>query len=189
MRGRRLGRSAASGRSARRQHRSACAALSRAECSASPLPFAVTASRGSYSKTLVTRYVPSPTTIPPTGASAEPRSGVHDVARDHPLAFCGPRVSVTIASPLFTAPRTASSSLDARCVELVDRGQDAQRRAHRALGIVFVRDRRTEDRHDRVADELLHRAAEPSISCFTRAWYGRRRRADVLRIGLLGRRR
>ena len=31
---------------------------------------------------------------------------------------------------------------------------------NRALRIVFARDRRTEDRHDSVADELLDRAAE-----------------------------
>ena len=36
---------------------------------------------------------------------------------------------------------------------------DRERGADRALGIVLVRDRRAEDRHDRVADELLDGAA------------------------------
>jgi hypothetical protein len=33
------------------------------------------------------------------------------------------------------------------------------RGTHGTLGVVLVRDRRTEERHDCVADELLHRAA------------------------------
>jgi hypothetical protein len=36
---------------------------------------------------------------------------------------------------------------------------DRERRAHRALWVVLVRDRRAEHRHDRIADELLHCAA------------------------------
>ena len=45
-------------------------------------------------------------------------------------------------------------------VQLVDRVEDAESRADGALGVVLVRDRRAEDRHHRVADELLDRAAE-----------------------------
>ena len=37
---------------------------------------------------------------------------------------------------------------------------DGERRSHCALGVVLVRDRGAEHRHHRVADELLHRAAE-----------------------------
>ena len=44
-------------------------------------------------------------------------------------------------------------------VQLGDRVADRERRADRALGVVLVRDRRAEQRHHRVADELLHRAA------------------------------
>ena len=36
---------------------------------------------------------------------------------------------------------------------------DRERRADRSLGIVLVRGRRAEESHDRVADELLDRAA------------------------------
>ena len=43
---------------------------------------------------------------------------------------------------------------------LGERVADRERRAHRALGVVLVRDRRAEHRHDGVADELLDRAAE-----------------------------
>ena len=37
---------------------------------------------------------------------------------------------------------------------------DRERRAHGSLGVVLVRDRGAEERHHRVADELLHRAPE-----------------------------
>ena len=63
---------------------------------------------------------------------------------------------------------------------------DRERRAHRALGIVLVRDRRAEHRHHRVADELLHGAAallelgaQPLV---VRA----QDRLDVLRVERLG---
>ena len=44
-------------------------------------------------------------------------------------------------------------------VQLVDAFEDTQAGADGALGIVAVGDRRPEDRHDRVADELLEHAA------------------------------
>ena len=53
-----------------------------------------------------------------------------------------------------TAIRTSTSRLGERVA-------DRERRAHRPLGIVLVRDRRAEDGHDGVADELLDRAAVP----------------------------
>ena len=46
-----------------------------------------------------------------------------------------------------------------RGVELGHRGDEVERSAHRALGVVLVRDRRPPHRHHRVADELLDRAA------------------------------
>ena len=45
-------------------------------------------------------------------------------------------------------------------VQLVDRVEDAEAGADGALGVVLVCDRRAEDRHHGVADELLDRAAE-----------------------------
>ena len=56
--------------------------------------------------------------------------------------------SVTSASPVVIPMRSSISVLDC---ELADR----ERRTHRALGVVLVRDRCAEERHDRVADELL----------------------------------
>jgi hypothetical protein len=38
---------------------------------------------------------------------------------------------------------------------------DRKRSPHSALRVVLVRDRRAEDRHDGIADELLDRTAEP----------------------------
>jgi hypothetical protein len=70
----------------------------------------------------------------------------------------GRRVEATTASPVLTAMRTCRSS--AGClVQLLDRVADASAAARRAR-VVLVRDGRAEDGHDRVADELLHRAAE-----------------------------
>ncbi len=56
------------------------------------------------------------------------------------------------ASPVVTPTRSSSPSSSANIA-------DRERRAHRALGIVLVCDRRAEQRHHRVADELLDRAA------------------------------
>ena len=44
-------------------------------------------------------------------------------------------------------------------IQLVNAFENTQARADRALGVVSVRDRRAEHRHDRVADELLEHAA------------------------------
>src|SRR5207245_8805321 len=45
-------------------------------------------------------------------------------------------------------------------VQLGDRLLHGERRAYRPFGVVLVSDRRAEDRHDRVADVLVDRAAE-----------------------------
>ena len=47
---------------------------------------------------------------------------------------------------------------------------DRERGADGPLGIVLVRDRRAEDRHHRVADELLDRAAAALDLARRRAW-------------------
>ena len=69
---------------------------------------------------------------------------------------------------------------------LADRVADRERRAHRALGVVLVRDRRAEDGHHRVADELLDRAAVPLDLGAQLRVVRRERRADVLRVEPLG---
>src|SRR6202035_449652 len=50
----------------------------------------------------------------------------------------------------------ADASLE---VELLDLGERREAGAHGALGVVLVRERDSEGGHDRVAGELLHRAA------------------------------
>ena len=86
---------------------------------------------------------------------------VDDVARDHALALrrVGRRARRR-ASPVLTAMRTCRSSAGLASFSSWTASRDRERSAHRTLGIVLVRDRRAEDGHDRVADELLHGAAE-----------------------------
>ena len=63
---------------------------------------------------------------------------------------------------------------------------DGERSADGALGIVFVRDRGAEHRHHRIADELLHRAAE-ALELVAQARVVRaEQRPHLLRIHLLG---
>ena len=46
-------------------------------------------------------------------------------------------------------------------VQLLDPFERVERGANGALGVIVVREGRAEHRHHRVADELLHHAAEP----------------------------
>ena len=159
-------------------------------CSASPLPFAVTGSRGSYSKSFSRHSVRALADDDAADGRMLLQScrGVHDVARDHSFSFRGPRAQCDHRLAAVHGPANCEFEIWMLGVELVDRGQDAQRRVHRALGIVFVRDRRTEDRHDSIADELLHRPAEPLDLLLHTRVVRTQTRADILRIGLLGRR-
>ena len=88
------------------------------------------------------------------GRRLQPRRGVDDVARGDPLARLG--------SGAERDERLAGRDPDADLELAVrrERVADRERRAHGALGIVLVRDRRAEDGHHRVADELLDGAAE-----------------------------
>jgi hypothetical protein len=63
---------------------------------------------------------------------------------------------------------------------------DRNRCTDRALRIVLVRNRGAEERHDGVADELLHSAAEALELQTQAAVIGRKERAHVLRVELLG---
>ena len=86
--------------------------------------------------------------------------GVHDVARGHPLA--PGRVGAEDDERLARVHAHAHVEVErgVGLVHLGDRRPDGERRPHRPLGVVLVRDRCPEHRHHRVADELLHRAAE-----------------------------
>ena len=90
-----------------------------------------------------------------TGAAVCAGGGIHDVAGSHSLTFqrsrcehneCLPGVDGNSRPQLFAAVAHPVA--------------DRQGRAHRAFWIVLVGDGRAEQRHHRVADELLHRAAE-----------------------------
>ena len=83
-----------------------------------------------------------------------PRRGVDDVAGRHAFSRVGSRVE--------RDERLARGDADAHLelTVLGERFADRQRRPNGSLRVVLVRDRRAEDGHDRVADELLDRSAE-----------------------------
>ena len=119
-----------------------------------------------------------------TGAAVCSRAAVFTTSPDdHPLALAGRAPSATSASPVLTAVRICE--VLARSIAVADR----ERRAHGALGVVLVRDRRAEHRHHRVADELLDRAAV-ALELGAQARVVRREhRAHVLRVEPFGARR
>ncbi len=88
------------------------------------------------------------------GGGLEPSGGVDDVAGCHALAALG----------LCVEPdeRLARGDPDPQLETFLEREVvNGERRPHGPLGIVFVRDRCAEQRHNRVPDELLHRASVP----------------------------
>ena len=108
----------------------------------------------------------------------QPRGRVDDVAGDHRVALAGLRSE--------RDERLAGVDGGADLQLLADRVADRERRPHRALGVVLVRDRRAEDGHHRVADELLDRAAVPLELGAELRVVGGERRADVLRVEPFG---
>ena len=87
------------------------------------------------------------------GRALEACGGVHDVTGNHRLAEVRPGIQ--------RHDRLAGIDGDAEVESFLVLGPvaDGERRAHRSLGIVAVRDRSAEQAHHRVADELLHHAA------------------------------
>ena len=71
-------------------------------------------------------------------------------------------------------------------VQLGDRLQDGERSPHRPLGVVLVRHGRSEDGHDRVADELLHRASVGLDLLSQAGVVGAQACSHVLGVSLLG---
>ena len=76
--------------------------------------------------------------------------------------------TLTSASPVLTATRSVDPSCRAA------RGPGSPGRPDGAFGIVLMGDRRAEDRHHGVADELLDGAAVALDVACAAAWYGRR---------------
>jgi hypothetical protein len=86
---------------------------------------------------------------------------VHDVAGDHGLAVAGTGVERHDRLAGVHGNPGLEVQLGVGRVELGERLPDRERGADGALCVVAVGERRAEDGHDRVADELLHEAAEP----------------------------
>ena len=114
----------------------------------------------------------------------KPRRSVDDVAGHHALALLRPRTKRHERLPGVDADAELELGL---LVE--DPVTDRERGAYGALCVVLVRHRRSEDRHHRIADELLYRAAEALELVPQAGVVGAEQRAHLLRIHLLGARR
>ena len=90
----------------------------------------------------------------------EARGRVHHVTRGDALALARSRADDHERFARVDADADLQIQPLVLGVQLVDRAADGERCANGSLRIVLVRDRRAEQRDDRVADELLDRAAE-----------------------------
>ncbi len=109
---------------------------------------------------------------------------VDDVARDDALAAL--RARTERDDGLAGRDRGAHGELETFLAELLDRLEDPEPGADRALGVVLVGDGSPEDGHDRVADELLDGPAEPLDVGLHPLVVGAQRRPHVLRVGPVG---
>ena len=94
------------------------------------------------------------------------RRGVDDVAGEHRLSERGPRAERYDR----LAGVDGDPDLQVATRELAGAVADHERGPHRALRVVAVRERRAEDAHHRVADELLDDPPNDPISRRTRSW-------------------
>ena len=85
------------------------------------------------------------------------RRGVDHVAGDHALPVGAERHGRLAGEHACAQPQLGSPACVPRSATAAD---EVERRADSPLGVVLVRDRSPPDGHDRVPDELLHRAAE-----------------------------
>ena len=115
----------------------------------------------------------------------EARGGVDDVTGRHAFALLRPggerdhRLAGRHADPHVQAEGRVGR------VQLAQGVSCGYRRAHGALGVVLVRQRRAEEGHDGVADELLHGAAVALELGLHPGVVGRQHPADVLGVELL----
>ena len=107
------------------------------------------------------------------------RRGVDDIARCHPRAVSRTRIQRDECLP----GRDADTQLDPVLDGIVT---DRQRGTDGALGIVLSRDRRTEQRHHRIADEFLDGSAVTLELVAQAGVIGRQDRLDVFRIEPFG---
>ncbi len=149
-------------------------------------PLAATGSSGSNADRALRR--PHRRGIDDDGAdrrcALQARRRVDDVARDHALPALRSR-------PERDDRRTcrhcrAHGDVETLLPQLRHRLEDPERGPNGPLGVVLVRDRSSEHGHDGVADELLHRAAEPLDVGFDPFVVRTERGADVLGVGAVG---
>jgi hypothetical protein len=95
------------------------------------------------------------------GGRLQPGRGIHNISRGHPLPLDRSRVQGDEGLPGGHSDPDMQVKSRVGLVELSDRGADSQGRTHRPLGIVLVRCGGAKQRHDGIADELLHRSPEP----------------------------
>jgi hypothetical protein len=131
----------------------------------------------------VARCVPAPTTDPVDRCRRlDPRRRVHHVAGDHRLA----RGRAGVERDERLTRGHADPDVKVECVVAVvergDRVARSERRAHRPLGVVLVRNRRAVHGHDGVADELLDGPAVPLELLPQRLVVPAEKRPDVLRV-------
>ena len=112
----------------------------------------------------------------------ESRGRVDEVARDHPLPL-----RADDRGGLARQHRGARlRPLTAGCREARDRRDEVERRADGALGVVLADGRRAPHGHDRVADELLDRAAVPLDDLAGHLEVAAEELADRLRVAVVG---
>ncbi len=111
----------------------------------------------------------------------EPGRGVDEVARDHALVG-GADGHRRLAGQ---HPRAGGDAGAQRA----DRVDQVERRPDRALRVVLARHRRAPDRHDRVADELLDRAAVALDDVARQVEVAGQELPRLLRVAALGERR
>jgi hypothetical protein len=86
---------------------------------------------------------------------------VDNVARHDPLPLLGSRADGDDRLARVNPHPHLQLKIGTGLIQIRDRFQDCEPRPHRPLGVVLVRHRSAAHGHDRVADELLDRAAVP----------------------------
>ena len=117
--------------------------------------------------------------------SASDCGGVDEIARDHALALGAERDRGLAGEDRGAGAEVRQPDLVA---ERRDRGDQVERGANRALGVVLGRGRRAPDGHHGVADELLDRAAVQLDQPAAAVEIAREELARVLAVALLGER-
>ena len=148
------------------------------------MPFATTGSVGAYS--IASRVVEVGLLADDDAVhrrrGLQARGGVDDVARDHRLAERGPGAEGDDG----LARVDGDPDLQVASGELARDVADDECGTHGTLGVVAVGERRAEDAHHRVADELLDDASERLDLAPDTLVVRRQHRANILGVELLG---